>query len=594
MRAHMESFNPNCRITVIRSDGSRPEKAPKKEDVDFVEMAKNFQHYLKNNPVPSKGHQVRFSLWGLHMPVFYPWPYLTSGRPLPDMGIIDPIVLGDTDSRMGYAFPYMREIGGTNEELSEVEQILHDRLIGYMGDDGISCTYHPFASNLQLAEKGEEYGSLWATAKALLMECENYVLSGRKENLSLAKKAYNGIKLMADWNEGRAYIENGLWKDGGWAQMQKDYWTYVLDPVVRYYEVTQDPEVLSFACALAQGMLDEILPSLGTAAIANDGSYNSHSHVNMHALSGMAHLGAITNDPRYIVWIRKIYENMRSRGADFGWFPEGNPKNPNDAAHMGHTEICLVADMIHIAVWLGEAGLSEYFDHAERYMRNMIKNAQFFVTPEFIELYKKTHCGKNPEDIEREINELKHIEGGFASCPTLNDLVDDDIIHHGTAGNPPLLLDMMGCCPPEGMRAAWTVWKHIVTVKNDGLYVNMSLPCETTDVKIQTRLPMEGQVDIMPKHGGDVFFRPPKWTPRRKVEVYIDGKSSKIEWDREYIHFKDIKSGNTVTVRYPLPEFKQVIYPMAGKNTRDYTVYWLGNTVLKIEPQGKYLPLFKD
>jgi hypothetical protein len=105
---------------------------------------------------------------------------------------------------------------------------------------------------------------------------------------------------------------------------------------------------------------------------------------------------------------------------------------------------------------------------------------------------------------------------------------------------------------------------------------------------------MEGRVEIIPKHGGNIFFRPPKWAPRGEISVHVNGKAARAAWDGEYMRFEDIKAGDSVTVRYPLPEFTQAVYPMAGKNTRDYTVYWLGNTVLKIEPQGKYLPLFKD
>ena len=105
-----------------------------------------------------------------------------------------------------------------------------------------------------------------------------------------------------------------------------DPYPCILDPIVRYLEVTEDPEVLEFAEAFADGMIAGVQKSNvgnGDNRIRDDGSFGGYNcHLHMSAVLGVARLGQLTGNTRYLEWSRKVYDWLMSQGTDWGWFPE--------------------------------------------------------------------------------------------------------------------------------------------------------------------------------------------------------------------------------------------------------------------------------
>ena len=565
-------------------------------DIDLVAMARWCQNYLANNPLPEHDWQCRFSFWGLHMPIFEPWPFM--GKELPHLGLVDPIVEGDTDSRMDYAYIFMREIAGDYGAVKKAEEGVRRRILSYIGDDGLSWTHGVVYSVGEEQYKKGGWTSCWTTGKALYAQSELFRLTGESKHKELARKLFHGLRRLAVWDTGRAYYEGGAscWNGQWWDSIKRDLvpqvYPYVVEPMVRYWEITGDGEALEFARAFADGMLaGRPSDKIGKAMVLEDGSFDAHVHCNLHAISGVAHLGALIREPRYIEWARRVYEFLRNKGTDYGWFPEVIGNDPPN--HNRHTEICLVADMTYTAVWLAEAGYPEYFDHAERYIRNMIRNAQFFVTDEYESLYRQIHSDKPEEKVEEQLGVMRQIQGAFVSCPTPNDLVDENLEHHGVAGNPPMLLDMMGCCHPEGMRALHTAWRHTVTKKGEDIYINMSLSCKHKEAEVKTSLSDKGELVVRARAEGNYFLRPPVWAPRQKVKLYRSGTEESPNWKGDYIRVAVVKADEKISISYPLVSFIQEIELDAGYNSGTYAIKWQGNTVTEIQPEGKHMPLFQ-
>ncbi len=571
------------------------------EELDLVAMAHRCQNYLANNPLAERGYECRFSFWGLHLPVFDPWPYCAEGTPVPDLGVVDPIASGDTDSRMDYAYVYMREMAGSYPAVEAAERGVRARVRSYLHDDGLSWVRGPIANFDAEGDHPHPWAVIWTTAKALWTEAELFRLTGDEAHRDLAHRLFAGLRGLALWDTGRAYFGGGSWYNGEWSLATgAPAYYFVVEPLVRYWEVAGDQEALDFARAYADGMLANLQPGLGTGGVQEDGSFYAHVHCTMHAISGVAHLGAVLREPRYVEWARRVYEWVRAQGTDYGWFPEVlgswsfQDGKDLEEEHRRHTEICLVADMTVIALWLGEAGYPEYFDHAERYVRNMLRHAQFFVTPEMEALYRRVHQGEPPEAVEKELALLRSIQGGFVATPTPNDWVDADLEHHGTAGDPPLLLDMMGCCPPEGMRALWSAWRHTVTPRPEGIYVNMSLPCCHEQAEVSTCLPAQGVTTIKARQEGTYFLRPPCWAPRKEVRLYRQQQEVEPDWRGDYIRTDRLQPGEEVSLGYSLVSFVQEQDLQAGGNSGTYQITWRGNTVVDLKPRGKYLPLFDE
>ena len=159
----------------------------------------------------------------------------------------------------------------------------------------------------------------------------------------------------------------------------------------------------------------------------------------------------------------------------------------------------------------------------------------------------------------------------------------------------PNVMDMMGCCFPEGMRSIYTAWLNTVTKETDGVYVNMSFDRDAPQARVTSFLPNKGKIRVEAKAADDYFIRLSQWVPKDKVAVYRNGRSVALEWQGPYAKFAKVASGDVLTVTYPLLTFvqKQKVKNEKGQPDREMTVTWLGNTVVKLEPRGTCLPLYQ-
>ena len=228
-------------------------------------------------------------------------------------------------------------------------------------------------------------------------------------DLARARKLIDGLRGLSSWNEGHAYYPGGMggWRDGAWLFTGcSDFYPCILDPIVGYLEATPDPEVLAFAEAFAEGTIAGLQENLGANRILEDGSFGgANSHLHMRAVLGVARLGALTDNLRYLEWARKVYDWLITQGTDWGWFPE-SPGSRN-------SETCATGDMVALAVCLAKAGHYRYWDDAERFVRNYCHEAQFFLTPEYEVLYREKH--PDLSESEEGLRQAREFQGGFVA-----------------------------------------------------------------------------------------------------------------------------------------------------------------------------------
>jgi hypothetical protein len=530
--------------------------------VDLVAMARWAVKYLVNNPSKERGYETRFGIMPLQCP--------PCARP----GDFDAIAVGDTENRMDWEFVFMREMTGSTEG-REVGDAIWKRILGYVRDDGLSWvhSYCLFPS----PEMTKVCVMNWTTGETIVSLVERYRRGGDREYLKLAGKMVRGLKKLATFDTGRAYLEGGLdgWLDGHWLGTNAcEQYPSILEPVVRYWETSHDPEALDFARAFADGQVADLQPRLGPCRIMADGSFGGwNSHLHMRPVLGVAHLGALLHEPRYLDWSKKVYEYLRSMGTDWGWFPESPiPTHP-------FSETCNEADMTDVALWLARGGFTEYWDHVERYVRNYTVAAQWFLEPDYEALYREVQKA-NPAGVEEGLKLMRRFEGGFYACLT----------PAGKAwARDPGGMNMMGCCPPEGMRTLYTAWANTVLETDRGVEVNMSFDRDHPAARVISFLPREGRLTVIAKKAADYYLRPPFWAPRKAVKAYVGGKPVDVVWAGDYIRFAAAKPKQELTMTYPLLDFRQRLTVAGG----EYTYHWLGNTVMGVEPRG-ILPIFTE
>jgi hypothetical protein len=360
----------------------------------------------------------------------------------------------------------------------------------------------------------------------------------------------------------------GGWRDGKWLFTGcSDLYPCILDPVAGYLEASQDKEVMDFAVAFAEGMMAGLQENLGANRIREDGSFGgANSHLHMRAVLGVARLGALIKNTRYLEWSRKVYDWLMTQGTDWGWFPE----SPGTA----NSETCATGDMIAMAACLAGAGYARYWDDAERFIRNYCREAQFFPTPEYEALYRNLHT--DASEAAEGTRLAGDFKGGFVARFTPNSLAIDD------------RMSMMGCCPPEAMRALAVAWRGIVTETADGVFINLGFDRDTPQARVFSFAPSSGRLTIVAKKAATFYLRPPSWAARERVRAFRGGDHVVLVWKGDYAVFDKVEPGQELTLAWPLIRFKQAV----SVGGRTYTYEWLGNTVAGVHPPGKGLPLF--
>lgn len=548
-------------------------QSAKPRDVNLPTMADKAMNYLTHNPRKELDYE----------PVFQIKPLACPPAPLGH----DPIVPGDTDCRMDWEYIFMREMSGSKQGL-DVQQGVRRRILKYVREDGLAWVppgHFMEGEVYRGATPKGEVASTWATAKIIRSLSETYARTGDRAALAQARQMFVGLSKLADWKQGRATYAGGSggWKDGKWLKAQQP--TAAVEQIVRYWEVSGDSEARDFAIALTEGLI-ATGPQL---KIESSGKFNGHMHSTLHGVWGVAHLGVLLNEPRYIEWAKRIYDYASTQGLGTGWLAAATWSSEVRLL----SEMCASSDMISLAAWIAQGGYPDYWDHVEKYIRNMIVPSQFTMTPEYIALYRKVNASKGSRAIEKGLERMKDFEGGFIAAPAPNSWTN--WMPHAPQSNGERM-QIFGCCVPEAMRALHTAWSTTVLTPREGVVlVNTSFDRDMADAQVVSFLPSEPRLTVVAKKSADYCLRVPSWTQRDDVRAYRDGKQVKLQWggpSLAYVQFANARLGEELTVRYPLVEFsQQVDFSFAERPDLRFKLEWVGNSVVAITPRAARLPM---
>ena len=528
---------------------------------DMVAMAKWAMHYLVCNPQKPRDYECRFAI----CPVGFP-PSLGDNQH-------DGTAVGDTESRMELSYIYMREMTGMTVG-AEIQKRIRNRLLSYVQDDGL-C----WCSTKALGKSG--MGAMpWTTSLLLRTTMEHYVRTGDKILHKLGRHLVDGLKSLASTKGDKMWYPGGAaaYSDGEWGEACSGHYSVITSALVFYWKATGEDDVLEFAEAMAEGLRAGLQEKLDNTANL-DGSHSStNGHITTRCLIGVAEVGHATGNCRLLEWVRRVYEFNRVTGTDWGWYPE----NIREHFRRYCSETCFTGDMVEVGATFANAGYPEYWDHIERSIRNYLRETQFFVTPEFEAMYRKINPKRSEREIDLAMRLLRKYEGGFLARLTPNDKVCSG-----------LHMSMMGCCPPEGMRALYIAWANTVVEKGDNVFVNMSLDRDTECAKVRTFAPRCGKLEVEALKGGTFHLRPPSWATQAEVTAYVDGKAVTCEWHQAYIRFRGVEKGDCLRIDYPMPRFTQY-QPVGYDGSEDiYHVHWVGNDIEGVSPKGEHLQIFQ-
>jgi hypothetical protein len=351
-------------------------------------------------------------------------------------------------------------------------------------------------------------------------------------------------------------------------------------------------QVLGYEPALT--MARKIINYLRHNFYAPDGSFiaspgvpsRAHFHAHTRGLLAMQEYAETADDDELMGFVVQSYEKARdlltnqiletglrvvkTPGASLiGFFPEWAN------SHMGEKgETCQLSDMIAVALRLSEAGVGDYWDDADRWIRNHLAEAQ---------LTNIDWIGRLPQDLAVEPHGTtervpERNVGAFAGGPDPNDWYAG--AHAHVLGH---------CCTANGSKVLYWIWERILRYQDGKLRVNLLLNRASKWADVDSYIPYQGRVDVKVKQGVDLSIRIPEWVTPAETHCKVNDKDRSLEWEGRYAKVGSVKPGDVVILTFPI--FKQTDHAHIEK--QPYTLVRKGNEVISIDPPGRYYPLYQ-
>jgi hypothetical protein len=363
--------------------------------------------------------------------------------------------------------------------------------------------------------------------------------------------------------------------------------TWLLDGLGKYFQLTGYPPAKELGRKLVnylrhQGQyFDE---NGGCFDLAPDFMAN-HFHSHSVSLVVMLDYAGAVNDRELIGYVKKNYECFKSRGHSLtGFFPESAiPDYPS-------CETCEIADMIALSLRLTSLGAGDYWDDADRWLRNQFCENQ--LTPRKANQIKglgqrvKLPAQRADGFYVTDDRVVDRNMGSFAGWASANEWFDDEMRRKGRGG-------IMHCCTGNAAQTVFYLWKQMLEYHDQELRVNLLLNRASAWADVYSHIPYEGRVELkMKKPARQVLIRMPEWLEQAStwpMACTVNGKKRDCSVRDRYVNAGAARGGDEVVVRFPVFE-RTVSNQKIGNRT--YTLAVKGNTVVSVNPAGEQCPMY--
>jgi hypothetical protein len=284
-------------------------------------------------------------------------------------------------------------------------------------------------------------------------------------------------------------------------------------------------------------------------------------------------------------WAREMGDPL------IGFFPELFPEQKfwTYLNWNGKTvEICEVADMIWLALNLTRAGINDYWDDVDRWVRNVFSEAQLCSTDSFSQIpddfFNHDPAAKLHQDSDRI---LPRSIGSFLGWMRANDGLK---MVRSEQGMKIANLGIQHCCTANGARNLYHVWDSIITKEDHLIKINLLLNRVSPELDIDSYLPAMGKVVLKIKNAPAVLVRIPAWCKAGDMKVLVSGVNRAVIQQERYIRIDALIPGDRVEIAFPLVE--QVVTRVIGD--LPYILKLHGSNVVAIDPKGIGIPLYSN
>lgn len=348
----------------------------------------------------------------------------------------------------------------------------------------------------------------------------------------------------------------------------------IIHALSRYFRVTGYEPALRLASKLSHYMKDHsgLYDAEGRAP-------NQQFHGSSYTLLAMLEYATLARDQSVLEFVRKSYEWHRSVGSPLvGFFPEVLRHD------FPTTESCCIADMLDLAVRMSQLGVGDYWDDADRYVRNQFAENQLTNNGQWMQQIADQWPQMWVAPYEIAEDAIARNIGAFAGWARPNDFIRGAVatdMHTGFV--------FMHCCTGNSNRAIYYAWQGLLDLTGDRLRVNLLLNRASPWADVYSFLPYEGRVNMVLKRRCRVSIRIPDWVERRRVVVRVGEENRSVRWEGRYLNVGECVPQDKVSITFPIME--RIVQEVIGGTP--YTLTLKGNDVVLIDPPGRYCPLYQ-
>jgi hypothetical protein len=485
------------------------------------------------------------------------------------------------------SFPMMRAMTGS-DLYADIERRYHDYMLGSIGDDGLF--YAKIGPERPWDRTSpEDYANIYGQGRMIRAMLAHYDYDHDPEWMKRLAKMVDRLRGIAIYRDDYVYYPTSpgygdvfSYPKSGWrtTELRRGpqatmadlpdhtmgipmYLGGTLLPLVRYAEAAQDEQALDLAGKLTRFLLkpdSAWIPDGYAKGVmpAAHGQFRGHFHGHTMTLRGILAYGVATNDTALKTFARDGYEFARTMGIGrLGWFEEYTGKHSH--------ETCGLGNMVALGIQLSEAGVGDYWDDVDGYVRNHLVEGQFINLAEM--------KGLNPELSAEQEKMLERSIGTFAGWGTPVAL--------GTV--------MMNCCMANGSQALYYPWERSVWSSNGTARVNLLLNRASPWLDVDSYLPYEGKVVLHNKQAERIHVRIPSWVDQQAVRCEVDGKPRPTRFAGNFLLLDTLQVNSTITLSFPMREEMQKFalddYGHQGPQilkTYTYDIMFRGSTAVKV------------
>ena len=309
-------------------------------------------------------------------------------------------------AKFAEALPMVRAMCGDDVDL-DVEQAMMTSLVSLIDEDGL--LYTPpntparrggAADGREYAETDEAHTSPYGNARMMQAMLFWHQRDGDPAWLERVQRMADGLRKVAVFKDDYAYYPDGgvafdfsYLKESGYRNTEEPstagegfegaalfYNSNQIGALCLWHATSGDERALDLARRITRFVMQPRFWYAGASpdvAGAERGHWQGHFHERMITLRALLWFAMATGDWRLKEFVRSSYEHSRNYGlARIGWNPGWTGPHP---LHRNERtcESCGIAGQIGLAVRLSQAGLGDYWDDVDGYVRNHLVEQQF-------------------------------------------------------------------------------------------------------------------------------------------------------------------------------------------------------------------------